>query len=266
MKQHPFAVVEPGAEIADDVEIGPCCIVHSGAVIGPGCVLRSHVVIHGCARIGAANTFHQGCSIGDDPQDNSQEKPTYVEIGDGNTFREHVTVHRGTFKDRRLTTIGDDNLFMAYSHVAHDCIVGNHTTFYNSGNLAGHVIVEDYAGIGALGGVHQFCRIGAYSFMGAGTIATKDVVPYALVNGQRAVICGVNLVGLRRKGFPRPTIDKIKEAYRLLFYSPLNTTQALERIEAEIAECPEVDRLVAFVREAKRGIAKRDRHGERDED
>lgn len=265
MKQHPFAVVDPGAEIADDVEIGPACIVHAGAVLGPGTVLHSHVVIHGCVRTGAGNQFHQGCSIGNDPQDTSLDKPTHVEIGDRNTFREFVTVHRGTFKDRRLTTIGSDNLFMAYSHVAHDCIVGNHTTFYNSGNLAGHVVVEDHAGVGALSGVHQFCRIGAFSFMGAGTIATKDVVPYALVNGQRAVICGVNLVGLRRKGFSRPAIDAIKEAFRLLFYSPLNTTQALERIEAEIRDVPEVDRLVAFVRAARRGIVKRDRRNDGEE-
>jgi UDP-N-acetylglucosamine acyltransferase len=257
VKQHPTAIVDPQAEIAEDVEIGPFCIIHSGAELGPGCVLESHIVIHGCVRIGRGNRLHQGCAIGDLPQDFSYAgEPTKVVIGDNNTFREFCTVHRGTAGGAGKTIIGSDNYFMAYSHVAHDCRVGNNTLFGNAGSLAGHVIVEDHATIGPFSGVHQHCTVGAHGWIGPWSVITKDVLPYSKTVGNRARIYGPNLLGLQRKGFSLEAIKNIRRAYRFLFQSKLNTSQALEKIEAEIVGSPEVDYIVKFIRASKRGIIK----------
>ena len=257
MKQHPTAIVDPGAEIADDVEIGPYSIIHGGAVIGSGCVIDSHVVIHCSARIGSGNRFHQACAIGDLPQDFSYEgEPTIVAIGDNNTLREFCTVHRGTANGRGETVIGNNNYIMAYSHIAHDCIIGDYTVFGNAGSIAGHVLIEDHATVGPFCGVHQYCRVGAHGWMGAYSVATKDVLPYSKTVGNRAKVFGPNLVGLQRKGLSTDAIKNIKRAYRFLFQSKLNTSQALEKIEEEIVGCPEVDYMVQFIRTSKRGIIK----------
>jgi UDP-N-acetylglucosamine acyltransferase len=257
VKQHPTAIVDPQAEIAEDVEIGPFCIIHAGAELGPGTVLESHVVIHGSAGIGGGNRFHQGCAIGDLPQDFSFDgEPTRVVIGNNNTFREFCTVHRGTEGGAGISIIGNDNYFMAYSHIAHDCRVGNNTLFGNAGSLAGHVTVEDHATIGPFSGVHQHCTVGAHGWIGPWSVITKDVLPYSKTVGNRARIYGPNLLGLQRKGFSLEAIKNIRRAYRFLFQSKLNTSQALERIEAEIVGSPEVDYLVRFIRASKRGIIK----------
>jgi len=257
VKQHPTAIVDPGADIADDVAIGPFSIIHAGAVIGSGCVIESHVVIHGSARIGSGNRFHQACAIGDLPQDFSFDgEPTIVIIGQNNTFREFCTIHRGTANGRGETVIGNNNYFMAYAHIAHDCIVGNNTIFGNAGSIAGHVLIEDHATVGPFCGVHQYCRVGAHGWMGAYSVATKDVLPYSKTVGNRARVFGPNLVGLQRKGLSTDAIKSIRRAYRFLFQSKLNTTQALEMIEEEIVGCPEVDYMVQFIRSSKRGIIK----------
>lgn len=260
MKQHPSAIIEPGARIDEDVEIGPFCIIKEGAVIGPGNRFHSHCVIHGVVTIGSGNTFHQGCSIGDVPQDLSYEgTDTRVEIGNDNTFREFCTVHRGTEKDRTLTTVGNNGYFMGYTHIAHDCIVGDHVQMTNTAQLAGHTIVEDYATIGPFCGLHQFCRIGRYSFIGAGTIVTQDVVPYSLVVadiGNRAKVYGHNAIGLKRAGFSLEQLQNIKRAFRILFKSDLNTSQALDKISREFSYSVEVDNIVTFIQSAKRGIIK----------
>lgn len=257
MKLHPTAIIDPMAEIAGDVEIGPFSIIHAGAVIGGGTVIESHVVIHGCVKIGSGNRIHQACSFGDLPQDTSYTgSPTNVEIGDNNIFREFCTIHRGTEKGRGTTTIGNDNYLMAYSHVAHDCIVEDNIIFGNAGSLAGHVLVEEHATVGPFSGVHQHCRVGAHGWIGAFSIATKDVLPYSKTVGNRARIYGPNIIGLQRKGFSLEAIKNIKRAYRLLFQSKLNTTQAVARIEEEITDSPEVDYIVQFIKTSKRGIIK----------
>lgn len=257
MRQHPTAIIDPGAEVAEDAEVGPYSIVHAGARIGPGTVVESQVVIHGCAAIGSGNRFHQACAIGDLPQDITyQGSPTKVIIGNDNVFREFCTVHRGTEGGAGVTTIGDSNYFMAYAHVAHDCQVGNFTTFANAGSIAGHVLVEDYSTVGPFSGVHQFCRVGTHGWIGAYSVVTKDVVPYSKTVGNRARVYGPNLMGLQRRGFSIEAIRSIRRAYRLLFQSKLNTSQALERIEEEITGSPEVDYLVQFIRSSKRGITK----------
>lgn len=260
MKQHSTSIVDPKADIAEDVEIGPFCIVHAGARIGSGSRLISHVVIHGCVDAGQENSFHQGCSIGDQPQDFSYKgEETTVRIGNNNVFREFFSVHRGTFKDKRETVIGDKNYFMAHSHVAHDCIVGSNVTFANCGNLAGHTIVDDFATVGAFCGVHQHCRVGLHAFMGASTIATKDIMPFALVvagAGNRAQVFGPNAVGLKRKGYSPEAIINIRRVYKLICNSGLNTTQALDKISDELEATEEVNLIVDFIKSSKRGVVK----------
>lgn len=257
MTIHPTAIIEAGAALGEDVEVGPFSIVHSGAEIGSGTIIESHVVIHGLVIIGNGNRFHQGCAIGDLPQDFSYSgAPTKVEIGNNNVFREFCTVHRGTEGGRGTTVVGDDNYFMAYSHIAHDCIVGNNNVFGNAGSLAGHAVVEDFATVGPFSGVHQHCRVGYHGWIGACSVVTKDVVPFSKTVGNRARVYGPNLIGLQRRGFSTETIKKIRRAYRLLFQSKLNTSQALEKIEAEICDSPEVDYLVKFIRASKRGVIK----------
>lgn len=249
--------MDPKAKVAGSVEIGPYSIVHAGAEIGPDTVIESHVVIHGCVSLGRNNRIHQACALGDEPQDVSYSgADTKVTIGNNNSFHEFCTVHRGTEKGGGMTTIGDDNYFMAYSHVAHDCHVGSHTTFANAGSLAGHVVIDDHATVGPFSGVHQFCRVGTHGFIGAYTVVIKDVLPYCKVVGNRAKAYGPNILGLQRKGMNEEAIGNIRKAFRFLFQSKLNTTQALTRIEEEIVGSPEVDILVEFIRTSKRGIIK----------
>ena len=257
MKQHPTAIVESDASVAEDVEIGPYSVIHAGSRIGPGTVIESHVVIHGCTTIGSGNRFHQGCAIGDLPQDVSYRgSPTKVLIGNDNVFREYTTIHRGTESGCGVTTIGDNNYFMAHSHIAHDCTVGNNTIFAHSGSIAGHTVVEDFATVGPFSGVHQHCRVGAHGWIGAYTVVTKDVVPFSKTVGNRARIYGPNLLGLQRRGFSIEAIKNIRRAYRILFQSKLNTTQAIGKIEDEIRDSPEVDYIIRFIRSSKRGVIK----------
>jgi UDP-N-acetylglucosamine acyltransferase len=251
----PLARVAPGAELEPGVRVGPFCVVGQGVRIGRGSVLESHVVIDGDTRVGEHNRFFPFSSIGLVPQDlKYRGEATRVEIGDRNAFREGTTVHRGTRGGGGVTRIGSDNLFMAQVHIAHDCIVGDHTIFANSAALAGHVEVQDYATLGGFSAVHQFCRVGTHSFMGGATIATRDVLPYSLIAGNRARFLGLNLVGLRRRGFSAETISALKQACRLLGTPGLPLAEALRRVESQQPMADEVRTLLAFVRSSERGV------------
>jgi UDP-N-acetylglucosamine acyltransferase len=251
----PTARVAPSAVLGAGVKVGPYSVVGAGVRIGAATVLASHVVIDGDTEIGAENRFYPFCSVGLAPQDMKYHgEHTRLVIGDRNVIREFATIHPGTAGGGGLTRIGSDNLFMAYAHVAHDCLVGNHTIFANGATLAGHVEVADGATIGAYSGVHQFCRVGTHAFVGGYTVATKDVLPYSKTVGNRACIYGVNTIGLTRRGFTAETIAAIRRAFRVLVQSRLNTSEALARLEAEGSPHAEVRGLVEFIRTARRGV------------
>jgi UDP-N-acetylglucosamine acyltransferase len=251
----PTARVSSGAALAPGVRVGPYCIVGPEVRLGRGTVLDSHVVMDGDTRIGERNRFYAFSSIGFAPQDLKYHgEASRLEIGDRNTFREFVTVHRGTAGGGNVTSIGSDNLFMTEVHVAHDCHVGSHTIFANAATLAGHVEVQDWVSIGAFSGVHQFCRVGTHAFMGGFTVATKDVLPYSKTVGNRARIYGLNTVGLTRRGFTREQIAAIREAYRVLLQSRLNVSEATARLEADGPRSPEVRTLMEFIRSSARGV------------
>ncbi len=251
----PLARVAAGAALEPGVRVGPFCVVGAGVRLGRGSVLDSSVVIDGDTRVGERNHFFPFSSIGLVPQDlKFRGEATRVEIGDRNTFREGTTVHRGTAGGGGLTSIGSDNLFMAQVHVAHDCSVGQHTVFANAAALAGHVEVHDFATVGAFSGVHQFCRVGTHAFMGGATIATRDVLPFSLTVGNRARIFGLNLVGLRRRGFAADALRALRSAYRVLLQSRLPLSEALRRLEGDGPHSVEVRQVVAFIRSSKRGV------------
>jgi UDP-N-acetylglucosamine acyltransferase len=262
----PTARVSPTATLGPGVRIGPYCIVGPGVRLGRDTVLESHVVIEGDTDVGAANRFFPFSSIGLPPQDlKYRGEPSRLVIGDRNRFREFVTVNKGTEGGGNVTRIGDDNLFMTEVHIAHDCQVGSHTIFGNAATLAGHVTVEDWAIVNAFSGVHQFCRLGAHAFVGGFTVATKDVLPFSKTVGNPARIYGINHIGLGRRGFAKEAMGEIRAVYRLLLQSRLNTTEALDRLEAEGPLGPEARRIVEFIRASKRGvILKRRRRGEDD--
>jgi UDP-N-acetylglucosamine acyltransferase len=254
------SVIDPTARVASQAQLGPGVKVGAYSVIGPqvkigaGTIVEAHAVIDGDTTIGRDNHLYPFCSVGLAPQDLKYHgEPTRLEIGDRNVIREFVTLNRGTGGGGGLTSIGSDNLFMAYAHVAHDCRVGSHTIFANGATLAGHVDVADHATIGAFSAVHQFCRVGIYGFLGGYTVATKDVLPYSKTVGNRARMYGVNTLGLQRRGFKAEVISAIRHAYRVLLQSRLNTSEALSRLEAE-PMIPEVQLLVDFIRTAKRGV------------
>ena len=251
----PTARVSPEAVLGPGVKVGPYSVVGSRVRIGPRTVLDSHVVIDGDTELGADNRLYPFCSVGLAPQDQKYHgEHTRLVIGDRNVVREFVTIHPGTGGGGGLTRIGSDNLFMAYAHVAHDCLVGSHTIFANGATLAGHVEVADWATIGAYSGVHQFCRVGTHAFVGGYTVATKDVLPYSKTVGNRACIYSVNSIGLTRRGFAAETIAAIRRAFRVLVQSRLNTSEAVARLEAEGSPLPEVRGLVEFIRSARRGV------------
>ncbi len=236
------------------MRVGPFCVVGPEVRLGRGTVLDSHVVIDGDTRIGERNRFFPFSSIGLVPQDlKYRGEASRVEVGDRNTFREGTTVHRGTAGGGGVTRIGSENLLMAQVHVAHDCSIGSHTILANATALSGHVEVQDFATLGGFSGVHQFCRVGTHAFMGGATIATKDVLPYSLTVGNRADLFGPNVVGLRRRGFAPEAIAALRRAFRLLQSRQLNTTQALERLEAD-SPTTEVRVVIDFIRSAKRGV------------
>jgi len=260
-----LARVSPEAALEPGVRVGPFCVVGPRVRLGRGTVLESHVVIDGDTRVGEGNRFFPFSSIGLVPQDlKFRGEETRVEIGDRNVFREGTTVHRGTAGGGGVTRIGSSNLFMAQVHVAHDCLVGSHTIFANGSALSGHVEVQDYATLGGFSGVHQFCRVGTHAFMGGATIATRDVAPYSLTVGNRAHFFGVNVVGLRRRGFSADAIRALRQAYRLLLALPVS--EALGRLEAEGPHTDEVRTVREFVRSSKRGVVLHRRRGTRPDD
>ncbi len=255
-KIHPMAVVETGAELGVDVEIGPFAYVGTGVKLGDGTRLHHHASVEGDTHLGAKCEIFPYACIGGKTQDLKYKGGNPgVRIGDRNVFREYFTVHAATY-DAEFTRIGNDNTFLAYGHIAHDCQVGSHIIASNGFGLAGHVIVEDHVTFGAGAGVHQFCRIGAYAMVGAYSKVVQDVSPYFIADGQPAVIRAINKIGLERKGFTVEQMDRIKAIYRTLFREGLNRTQALEKLQGlEIASSTEVQSLLQFAAKSERGMA-----------
>ena len=254
---HATAIIDTHARIAPDVEIGPYTVVGPDVEIGAGSWIGAHVVLTGHTRIGKRNRIFQFSSIGEIPQDKKYAgEPTRLEIGDGNTIREFCTFNCGTVQDAGVTRVGDDNWFMAYVHLAHDCHVGSHTIFANSTSLAGHVHVGDYAILGGFTGVHQFCRIGAHSITGGGTIVRQDVPPYVTVSGNPAKAYGLNAEGLKRRGFTSDTLTRLNRAYKALYRSGLTLEQAKQRLARQATECPELRVMLEFLSASTRGIVR----------
>jgi UDP-N-acetylglucosamine acyltransferase len=251
------AIVSGEAELASDVSVGPFSIIGPQVQIGPGTVVGPHVVINGPTTIGAGNRIFQFASIGDAPQDKKyQGEPTRLQIGDRNVFRESCTVNRGTAHDQGVTRVGSDNLFMAYAHVAHDCVVGSHTVFANCAALGGHVEIGDWAILGGLTAVHQFTKIGAHAFLGGGAIVTRDVPPYVMVAGNPAVPHAVNSEGLKRRGFTEEQIRNIRDAYRIVYRSDLKLAEALARLAPQADGRPEIRAFVDFIHASTRSLAR----------
>jgi UDP-N-acetylglucosamine acyltransferase len=255
---HPTAVIDPRAHVHSTCSIGPYCVLGPGVEVGESCELISHVVIHGPTKIGANNRFFSFCAIGGEPQDVSYKgENTRLEIGEHNVIREYATINRGTHKGGGLTTIGNHTLIMAYAHVGHDSVIGDHAMLVNAATLAGHVTVEEWAVVGALCAVHQFTRIGAHSYIGGSTVITKDVLPFSkCVTPRDTRAYGVNAVGLERRGFSKERIRKIHHAFRVLLNSRLNTTQALEKLRSEGEQGDDVAMLLRFIEESERGVIK----------
>jgi len=254
---HPTAVVDSSAELGEDVEIGPYCVIHAGVALGDGCWLQNHVTLDGPSRFGPGNRFFAGASVGQRTQDLKYAgEPTALIVGEGNVFREFVTVNRGTLPGTE-TRIGSHNHFLAYSHVAHDCVVGDHVISSNNGTLAGHVRIDDHAILGGLTAVHQFCRIGRHAITGGCSKIVQDVPPFMIADGNPAEVRGINQVGLQRHGFPDADIRALKEAYRTLYRKKLNVGEALriliERHAADAEEAP-VRELIRFIEGSGRGI------------
>ena len=252
---HPTAVVDPAAEIGDDVTIGPYCVIGPTVSIGSGTRIWPHVVIDGPCQIGRDNQIYSFCSIGAAPQDKKYAgEPTTLAIGDRNTIRESCTINRGTAQDRGHTSIGDDNWIMAYVHVAHDCDVGNQIILANNVTLAGHVSVGDFAILGGFTKVHQFCRVGAYAFCSMNCDLNRDVPPYVTASGRMAVPRGVNVEGLKRRDYTTEQIRNIRNAYKVLYRQDLKLDDALAKLGELLADQPELTALVDFVRQSERSI------------
>ncbi len=258
MNIHSTAVVDPQAKVHPSCEIGPHCRVGANVELSKNCRLISHVAMEGPTKIGSHNTFFPFCSIGMAPQDLTYKgEPTRLEIGDHNEIREFVTINRGTVKGGGITRLGNHALVMAYCHIAHDCQIGDNVIMANAATLGGHVIVEDWAQVGALCPVHHFVRIGKYAFIGGGTTVTRDVLPFSKTAAERGTSAyGVNAVGLERRGFGKERIRRIHHAYKLLLASKLNTSQALEKIKSEPDRGEDVDLLIQFIESSERGVIK----------
>ncbi len=251
------AIIDPNASIAANVQIGPWSFIGPDVEIDEGTWVGSHVVIRGPTRIGKGNKIYQYATIGEDSPDKKYGgEPTWLEIGDRNIFRECCTVHRGTVQGGGVTRIGNDNLFMAYTHVAHDCTVGNQVVFSNNASVAGHVRVDDYACLGGMVGVHQFCAIGAHSFAAGGAIIVKDVPPFVMVSGHPAEAHGLNSVGLERRGYNSNTIAALKRAYKIVFRQSLTLQEAILELKTMIDETPEIGYLIDFLSNSTRGIVR----------
>lgn len=258
MPIHATALVDPAARVAETAEIGPYCAIGPQVGIGARTRLMAHVYVEGPTRIGEDNIFFPYSTVGVASQDLKYKgEPSETRIGDRNKIREFVTIHRGTEGGAMLTRIGDDNLVMAYVHVAHDAQIGNQIVLANGVTVGGHVIVGDWAVIGAFTGVHQYCRVGRHAMIGGYSVVTQDVLPFSMTVSEREIkTFGANRVGLERRGFPTETIEHLQTAFRLLSRSGLNTSQALERIRAELPSCPELEELLEFIASSARGIIK----------
>lgn len=253
----PSAQIHPEAKLADDVCVGPWTIIGAHVEIDSGTWIGPHVVIKGPTRIGKNNKIYQFSSIGDAPQDITYAgENTQLIIGDNNTIREFCMLNRGTAKGGSLTHIHDNNYLMAYVHIAHDCLVGNNTIFANYSALSGHVVVQDYATVGAYSGVHQFCTIGEHSFIAKGTYVTKDVTPYVMIAGHTAAACGLNTVGLKRRGFSPNALENLRRAYKIIFRRGLTVQQSIVELIEMIPECPEVRPLIDALKNSERGIVR----------
>lgn len=251
---HPSAIVDSRAELGAGTVVGPYCIVEAGVVLGAGCWLQHHVTLCGPMRAGARNKFYAYCSIGQQTQDLKYAgEPTYLEVGDDNTFREFCTVNRSTTAEGK-TRIGNRGNFLAYAHIGHDCNVGDAVIFSNNATLAGHVQIGDYAIMGGLTAVHQFCRIGRLAITGGCSKIVQDVPPFMIADGNPAKIRGINLVGLERNGFAPESVKLIKEAFRLIYRSKFNTRQAVEAIRQELPATDEITQLIEFISGSERGI------------
>jgi UDP-N-acetylglucosamine acyltransferase len=258
MAIHPTAIVDPDADISREAEIGPYCIIGSGVTIGPRTRLMAHVYLEGKLTIGKDNLFYPYSSCGVAPQDKKYKgEPSETRIGDRNSIREFVTIHRGTEGGGMVTSVGDGNLLMAYVHIAHDVIIHNHTILANGVTFAGHVVVEDYANVGGLSAIHQFCRIGRYSIVGSYSVIKQNVLPFSITASNHQVeVYGANKIGMERAGFSAESIEPLQNSFRTLTRAGLNTTQALARIEEEIPQTGEVKELLEFIRNSTRGFCK----------
>ena len=255
---HPTAIVDKNAKIPSSCEIGAYCVIGPDVQLGENCSLWSHAAIGGPTQIGSDNSIFPFAAIGMAPQDVTYRgEPTRLEIGDHNEIREYVTINRGTVKGGGVTRIGSHLLIMAYTHVGHDCVIGDHAMLVNGATLAGHVTVEEWAVVGALCPVHQFVRIGTHSYIGGGTTITQDVLPFSMTSAARETHAyGMNKVGLERRGFSKERIRKIHHAYKILLASKMNTSQALERLKAETNRGEDVDTLIRFIEASERGVIK----------
>lgn len=253
---HPLAIVDPGAKLGKDVQIGAFSIIGAGVEIGSGTWIGPHVVINGPTRIGSENRIYQFSSLGEAPQHLGYKgEPTWLEIGDRNIIREYCTLNRGSAGGGGVTRLGHDNFIMAYCHVAHDCQVGNRTIFANGTSLAGHVRVEDQVIFGGFSMIHQFCRVGAHAMTGISTVTFKDIPPYLLVAGNTAVPHGLNVRGLKRRNFSEQTIEALRHAYKLVYKSGLRLSEAIEQL-AQMDANPEVRHFLDFIKQSERGIVR----------
>ena len=251
---HPTAIVDPAAQLGAGTVVGPYCIIAAKVSLGENCWLQHHVTLGGPLAAGSGNMFYAYCSIGQQTQDlKYRGEPTYLEIGNENCFREFVTINRSTSEVGK-TKVGSGGNFLAYSHIGHDCTVGDSVIFSNNGTLAGHVQVGDHAVIGGLTAVHQFCRIGRFAITGGCSKIVQDVPPYMIADGNPAVVRGINQVGLERHGYPPEKIKAIKEAFRLIYRAKLNTGQALEAVREKLGSSEDVQSILQFIAESERGI------------
>jgi UDP-N-acetylglucosamine acyltransferase len=258
MNVHPTAIIDPSAKVAASCTVGPYCVIGGDVELGENCRLISHVAIEGPTKIGSDNSFFPFCAIGMAPQDVTyKSEPTRLEIGDHNEIREYVTINRGTVKGGALTRIGSHILIMAYTHIGHDSVIGDHAMLVNGATIAGHVTIEEWAVVGALCPVHQFVRIGAHSYVGGGTTITQDVLPFSMTSAARETHAYLmNKVGLQRRGFSKERIAKIHHAYKVLLASKMNTSQAIEKLKSEPDRGEDVEMLIRFIETSERGIIK----------
>ncbi len=254
---HPLAVIDPSAQLGEGVRVGPFAVIGARVEIGEGTEVGAGAQVYGPVRIGRDNRIYPYAAIGFDPQDLTfRGEEVWLEIGDRNQIREFCTVDRGTTKGGGVTRLGSDSLFMAYTHIGHDCQVGSRVVFANNATLAGHVEVQDDASISAFTSVHQFCRVGRHAYLGGYTVATMDALPFVKTVGQKPACYGINSIGLKRKGFDAERVRRLEAAYRILVRSKLSTPKALERLRSELGGDPDVDELIAFVEGSQRGIIK----------